>query len=111
MDFVLIRFFIYFRNFQREGLKYDIKVPTYLQGSTSLQVKRQKPIQDQDSNNEWINNVTSDEFKREFFNHKARVLNYLHLIKIVVVLHKYHERSGLLNVILPYLEINVYRHR
>lgn len=60
-------------NFQREGLKYDLKVPTYLQGSTSLQVKRQKPIENQDSNKEWINTVTSDEFKREFFNHKARI--------------------------------------
>lgn len=60
-------------NFQREGLKYDLKVPTYLQGSTSLQVKRQKPIEDQDSNKEWINTVTSDEFKREFFNHTARI--------------------------------------
>lgn len=107
----MFRFFINFRNFQREGLQYDVKVPTYLQGSTSYQVKRQKPIEDQDSNKEWINTVTSDEFKREFFNHTARVLNYLHLIKIVVVLHKYHERSGLLNVILPYLETNVYRHR
>ncbi|XP_065925313.1 uncharacterized protein [Magallana gigas] len=60
-------------NFQREGLKYDLKVPTYLQGSTSLQVKRQKPIENQDSNKEWINTVTSDEFKREFFNHTARI--------------------------------------
>eukprot|EP00105_Crassostrea_gigas_P008979 XP_011423743.1 PREDICTED: uncharacterized protein LOC105325746 [Crassostrea gigas] len=60
-------------NFQREGLKYDVKVPTYLQGSTSLQVKRQKPREDQDSNKEWINTVTSDEFKREFFNHTARI--------------------------------------
>lgn len=60
-------------NFQREGLKYDLKVPTHLQGSTSLQVKRQKPIENQDSNKEWINTVTSDEFKREFFNHTARI--------------------------------------
>uniref|UniRef100_A0A8W8IUR8 Uncharacterized protein n=1 Tax=Magallana gigas TaxID=29159 RepID=A0A8W8IUR8_MAGGI len=60
-------------NFQREGLQYDVKVPTYLQGSTSYQVKRQKPIEDQDSNKEWINTVTSDEFKREFFNHTARI--------------------------------------
>nr|XP_034329235.1 serine-rich adhesin for platelets-like isoform X3 [Crassostrea gigas] len=60
-------------NFQREGLKYDVKIPIYLQGSTSLQVKRQKPREDQDSNKEWINTVTSDEFKREFFNHTARI--------------------------------------
>lgn len=60
-------------NFQREGLKYDLKVPTHLQGSTSLQVKRQKPIENQDSNKEWINTVTSDEFKREFFNHTSRI--------------------------------------
>uniref|UniRef100_A0A8W8IYE3 Uncharacterized protein n=1 Tax=Magallana gigas TaxID=29159 RepID=A0A8W8IYE3_MAGGI len=64
-------------NFQREGLQYDVKVPTYLQGSTSYQVKRQKPIEDQDSNKEWINTVTSDEFKREFFNHTARKTNQI----------------------------------
>lgn len=31
---------------------------------------------------EWINTVTSDEFKREFFNHPARVVNCLHLINL-----------------------------